>query len=147
MTAHGTRTLASVDREEMRRRVATARVGTLATIGLDGLPHVVPFVFALKGDTLYWAVDSKPKKGPELQRLRNIRRDPRVGVLVDTYSDDWTALWWVRVRGTARFVTGEERTRAVNALRGKYPQYRKQPLDDDVLAIDVEEWVGWQAKP
>jgi len=131
----------------MRRRVATARAGTLATVGTDGLPHLVPFVFALKGDVLYWAVDSKPKKSPELQRLRNIRRDPRVGVLIDTYADDWAALWWVRLTGRARVVTGDERERAVNALRGKYPQYREQPLDDAVVAIDIEGWAGWQATP
>lgn len=130
----------------MRRRVATSRSGTLATIRDDGTPHVVPFVFALKGDVLYWAVDRKPKRSKELQRLRNIRRDPRVGVLVDTYADDWSLLWWVRMGGTARVLTeGEERARAVNALRGKYPQYREQPLDDTVIAIDVEEWVGWSA--
>ena len=130
----------------MRRRVATSRSGTLATMGNDGRPHLVPFVFALKGDTLYWAVDQKPKRSPELQRLRNIRRDPRVGVLVDTYADDWSLLWWVRMNGTARIVTeGDEQARAVNALRGKYPQYREQPLDDTVVAIDVEEWAGWSA--
>ena len=130
----------------MRRRVATSRSGTLATIGDDGMPHLVPFVFALKGDILYWAVDQKPKRSTELQRLRNIRREPRVGVLVDTYADDWSLLWWVRMRGTARILSqGEERARAVNALRGKYPQYREQPLDDAVVAIDVEEWVGWSA--
>jgi len=115
-------------------------------MGNDGRPHLVPFVFALKGDTLYWAVDQKPKRSPELQRLRNIRRDPRVGVLVDTYADDWSLLWWVRMNGTARIVTeGDEQARAVNALRGKYPQYREQPLDDTVVAIDVEEWAGWSA--
>jgi PPOX class probable F420-dependent enzyme len=146
MAAHRTRTLAGVDPEEMRRRVATSRSGTLATMGPGGRPHIVPFVFALKGETLYWAVDQKPKRSPELQRLRNIRRDPRVGVLVDTYADDWSLLWWVRMNGTARILTeGDERARAVNALRGKYPQYREQPLDDTVVAIDVEEWAGWSA--
>ncbi|TML80539.1 MAG: TIGR03668 family PPOX class F420-dependent oxidoreductase [Actinobacteria bacterium] len=135
-----------MDTDEMRRRVATSRSGVLATTGGDGRPHLVPFVFALKGDTLYWAVDRKPKRSTDLQRLRNIRRDPRVGVLVDTYSDDWSHLWWVRMDGTARILTdGDERVRAVNALRGKFPQYREQPLDDAVVAIDVEEWVGWSA--
>ena len=130
----------------MRRRVAISRSGTLATIGDDDAPHLVPFVFALKGDILYWAVDLKPKRSTELQRLRNIRRDPRVAVLVDTYADDWSLLWWVRMRGTARILSdGAERARAVNALRGKYPQSREQPLDDSVIAIDVEEWVGWSA--
>jgi PPOX class probable F420-dependent enzyme len=148
MTAHGTRTLATVDPEEMRRRVATKRSGTLATIGPDGRPHLVPFVFALKGDVLYWAVDAKPKRSKELQRLRNISRDPRVSVLFDQYSDDWSELWWVRVSGTARILTdGDERARAVNALRGKFPQHREQPLDDAVVAIDVEEWTGWSATP
>ena len=130
----------------MRRRVANSRSGSLATVGPDGRPHIVPFVFALKGDTLYWAVDQKPKRSPELQRLRNIRRDPRVGVLVDTYADDWSLLWWVRMNGTARILTeGDERARAVKALRGKYAHYCEQPLDDDVIAIDVEEWAGWSA--
>jgi len=132
----------------MRRRVATSYSGTLSTIGPEGRPHVVPFVFALKGDTLYWAVDQKPKRTQELQRLRNIRSDPRVGVLVDTYNDDWSALWWVRMDGTARILSdADERARAVNALRGKYPQYRDQPLDGPVVAIDVQRWVGWSATP
>ena len=132
----------------MRRRVAISRVGTLATTGSDGRPHVVPFVFALKGDILYWTVDQKPKRSPDLQRLRNIRRDTRVAVLVDTYTEDWAHLWWVRMDGTARIVDdAEERARAINALRGKYAQYREQPLDGAVVAIDVERWVGWPATP
>lgn len=132
----------------MRRRVATSRSGALVTVGPKAKPHVVPFVFALKGDILYWAVDQKPKRTQELQRLRNIRDDPRVAVLVNTYGDDWSALWWVRMDGTARILDdGDERARAINALRGKYPQYREQPLDGTVVAIDVEEWVGWSATP
>jgi PPOX class probable F420-dependent enzyme len=108
----------------------------------------VPFVFALKGDILYWTVDQKPKRSPDLQRLRNIRRDARVAVLVDTYTEDWARLWWVRMDGTARIVDdAEERARAINALRGKYAQYREQPLDGAVVAIDVERWVGWPATP
>ena len=132
----------------MRRRVAISEVGTLATNGPDGRPHLVPFVFALKGDILYWTVDQKPKRHTHLQRLRNIRRDPRVAVLVDTYTEDWARLWWVRMDGTARIVDdAEERARAINALRGKYVQYREQPLDGAVVAIDVERWLGWPATP
>ena len=132
----------------MRARVATSKVGVLATNGPDGRPHVVPFVFALKGDTLYWTVDQKPKRSTDLQRLRNIQADPRVAVLCETYDDDWAHLWWVRMDGTARIVDDAgERARAVNALRGKYPQYREQPLDGTVVAIDVEGWVGWSATP
>jgi PPOX class probable F420-dependent enzyme len=133
--------------EEMRRRVATARAGHLATSGPEGRPHLVVFVFALKGDTLYSAVDQKPKQTTRLQRLRNIERDARVAVLVDRFDDDWSQLWWVRMDGTARILDegSEERHRALNALRGKYPQYRDQELDGPVIAVDVERWSGWEA--
>lgn len=131
----------------MRRRVATAHVAVLATTGPDGRPHLVPFVYALKGDTLYWTVDAKPKKDADLQRLRNIRSDPRVSVLTQDYSDAWDELWWVRMDGAARILDdSDERARAVNALRGKYPQYREQPLDGTVVGIDVERWTGWEAR-
>jgi len=134
-----------VDVEEMRRRVATARVARLATIAPHGEPHLVPFVFALKGDTLYSTVDDKPKRSKDLQRVRNIQHDARVCVLVDRFDDDWMQLWWVRMDGTARVIDGDERARAFNALRGKYPQYREQPLEGAVIAIDVERWTGWSA--
>ena len=64
-------------------------VGRLATIDPDGSPNVVPFVFALIGDTLYTTVDAKPKRTTKLQRLANIERDPRVTVLADHYDEDW----------------------------------------------------------
>ena len=82
--------------EEARRRFAGARVARLATISADGAPHLVPFVFAVAGDTVYSAVDAKPKRTTALKRLANIDRDPRVTLLADHYDDDWTALWWVR---------------------------------------------------
>ena len=53
-------------REIARRRVLAARVARLATIDPDGRPHVVPIVFVLDGETLYTAVDAKPKRSPRL---------------------------------------------------------------------------------
>ena len=114
--------------------------GNLGTLMKDGSPQVTPVWVDFDGQ--YVRFNSAKGRVKD----KNIRRDPRVGVLVDTYVDDWSLLWWVRMRGTARILTeGDERERAVNALRGKYPQYREQPLDDAVVAIDVEEWVGWSA--
>jgi len=51
-----------------RERFATARVARLATTGPDG-PHVVPIVFALSGDTIFHAVDHKPKRTTALKRI------------------------------------------------------------------------------
>ena len=53
---------------------------------------------------LYTVVDEKPKRTHRLQRLRNIEANPRVEVVIDEYDEDWSRLWWVRLRGSARIV-------------------------------------------
>ena len=131
---------------EARRRVEQARVARLATVDARGRPHVVPICFVLAGDVLYSAVDRKPKRSPRLKRLDNIRANPNVTVLVDHYEEDWSRLWWVRLRGRGRVLeAGEERERALALLADKYPQYRAQPPADAVIAIDLNDWQGWHA--
>ena len=89
---------------ELRRRFASSPVARLSTVRPDGGPHVVPIVFALVGDTVFSAVDAKPKRSTDLQRLANVRADARCALLVDHYDDDWRRLWWVRADGTAEVV-------------------------------------------
>ena len=130
--------------DQLRERLAGEPVGRLATIDPDGSPNVVPFVFALAGDTLYTAVDAKPKRTQKLQRLANLERDPRCTVLVDHYDEDWNRLWWVRVRGRGRMANDEaERARAIEALKAKYTQYADLDPGEIVIAIDAETWSGW----
>ena len=126
--------------------MAEARVARLATVDADGRPHLVPIAFALDGETLYSAVDAKPKRSRTLWRIENARRRPDVTVLVDHYDDDWTRLWWVRLRGRARVLEGgEEAARALALLTAKYEQYREAAPGLPVLAVDVDEWRGWDA--
>jgi PPOX class probable F420-dependent enzyme len=132
--------------EEARRRFAAASVARLATVDARGHPHLVPIVFALARETLYSVVDAKPKRTTELRRLRNVRSDPRVSVLVDHYEDaDWSALWWVRAEGIARVLdpVEPEARDAVQLLARRYPQQRPT---GPVLAIDVERWSSWSAR-
>lgn len=134
----------------MRHRVAAARVARLATLGTAGAPQLVPFCFVLEagGDTLYSAVDDKPKRTRRLQRMRNAARDPRVSVLVDHYEDDWSRLWWARLDGRAReLAAGAEAERALDLLAGKYPQYREHRPAGPVLRVDVDRWTCWEAAP
>ncbi len=132
--------------DELRDRVTEARVARLATIDPEGRPHLVPVCFALDGDTVYSAVDQKPKRSQELQRLRNIRANPAIALIVDHYDEDWTQLWWVRLRGQAAVLEpGPERERALALLADKYEQYRADPPRGDVLAVRVEEWRSWSA--
>ncbi|HZT45980.1 MAG TPA: TIGR03668 family PPOX class F420-dependent oxidoreductase [Gaiellaceae bacterium] len=121
-----------------------ARVARLATVGRDGRPHVVPICFVVDGDTLYTAVDEKPKRTRRLKRLENVDASPQVEVLIDHYEDDWSKLWWVRLRGRARIV---EDRRAVELLAAKYPQYRDRPPPGPVIAIEIEERSEWTSSP
>jgi PPOX class probable F420-dependent enzyme len=132
---------------ELRSRVAAAPVARLATVDPDGRTHLVPIVFVLVDDTLYSAVDAKPKRSRTLRRIENARERPDVTVLVDHYEDDWTRLWWARLRGRARVLDGgEEAGRALAALRAKYEQYREAPPGLPVLAVDVDQWRAWSAE-
>jgi PPOX class probable F420-dependent enzyme len=128
-------------------RLTTARVARLATTDPDGRPHLVPIVFALDGDTLYSAVDRKPKRSQKLRRIENARASADVTLLVDHYEEDWGRLWWIRLRGRARVLDdGDERDHALALLREKYPQYSSEPPDGPVLAVDVTEVRDWSAR-
>lgn len=127
-------------------RFAAAPAAVLATIGADGAPHLVPVVFAVHGDVVYTAVDAKRKSTRRLRRLANIEADPRVTLLVDHYTDDWTQLWWVRADGVATVhPSGEEMAAGYSLLRAKYPQYERIALDGPVVTVAVHRWTSWQA--
>jgi PPOX class probable F420-dependent enzyme len=122
---------------------AAARVARLATVGPDGSPHVVPICFALEGDTLYTAVDEKPKRTRRLRRLANIEANPHVEVVIDHYEEDWSKLWWVRLRGRGRTV--EQHGRALELLCAKYRQYRADPPPGPFIVVEIEERREWAA--
>jgi PPOX class probable F420-dependent enzyme len=141
-----------LDAGAARQRFARARVARLATAGLDGQPHLVPFTFALdrhpgQEDRIYSAVDAKPKSSTDLRRLRNIRANPRVAVLADHYEDDWDGLWWVRADGQAAILDDPATmASALALLAGRYPQYREHPPGGPVISIHVDRWTGWTAR-
>ena len=132
-----------------KARFTQSPVARLATITPDGLPHLVPVVFAVAQDpdgreVVYTAVDAKPKTTRRLRRLANIENNPHVSLLVDHYADDWTQLWWVRVDGAATIHTdGAAVESAYRLLRAKYPQYQSVPLDGPAIAIVVRRWSSW----
>lgn len=134
---------------EQERYVRCARVARLATADERGRPHIVPICFAYEQGIFHTAIDLKPKASPpsRLRRVRNISQNPRVALLIDHYEEEWNNLSYVLVRATASVVeNGEERRRAVRALRAKYEQYRTL-LGDDALVIRlmpvrVSAWSG-----
>ena len=134
--------------DEARARFAGAPVARLGTADARGRPHVVVVTFAVDGDTVYTAVDQKPKSGTNLKRLRNVAENPQVTMLADEYSDDWNRLWWARADGRAVVLAGpREMAGPLRLLAGRYWQYREAPPTGPVLAVTVERWSGWAAAP
>lgn len=123
--------------EEERQYVERARVGRLATADAEARPRAVPVCFAFVDDHIVTPIDEKPQRvaPDELRRSRDIRENPRVTLLVDHYSDDWSQLGWVQVRGTATHCTPTDEHHALGtkALRQKYDQYADHELAERPL--------------
>jgi PPOX class probable F420-dependent enzyme len=130
-----------------RDLIVRSRVGRLATIAYDGRPHLVPVCYAFHEGRFFVAVDEKPKRGGELARVRDIKRDPRVTLLMDHYADDWEQLAWVRIDGLAAvFPRGEVEPEGLAALRARYPQYEAMALEGlPLIVVGPERHVSWRA--
>jgi PPOX class probable F420-dependent enzyme len=132
---------------DWRARFAAARVARLATASAGGVPHVVPVTFAVRDDAIVTAVDAKPKRTRALKRVANIRANPRVSLLVDEYSDDWSRLWWARADGVASVLDGGDlHDRMLRLLAERYEQYRSSQPAGPVIVVAVERWSGWSAQ-
>jgi PPOX class probable F420-dependent enzyme len=134
---------------EARDLLASVPVARLATCDSDGQPHLVPITFAVGDDAVVTAVDHKPKRTMRLRRLANIAANPRVSVLADHYSEDWSQLWWVRADGTARVVEpgAPEHAGVVAMLVRRYDQYRERSPEGPAIVISVSRWSGWRSTP
>jgi len=133
-----------------RALLGSARVAHLATADQYARPHVVPIVFVLDDDHLYFPLDRKPKREDDwhmLRRVRNIETNGRVSIVVDHYDEDWTKLAWVLLEGVATILeTGDERDVAAATLERKYDQYRNGGLTDrPVVRVQIERAVQWSA--
>src|SRR5215207_2477846 len=118
------------------------RVCRLATADGRGTPSVVPVVyatFALDDEpVIAIAIDEKPKGNPRtLRRVRNIVERPEVALVVDEYHENWDALAWVLVRGSASLIEPDDvdHAEALAALRQKYPQYTRMRLEERPVIV------------
>jgi hypothetical protein len=88
---------------------------------------------------------SRRKSLPE----RDIRAMPQVALLIDEYYEEWTKLWFILVRGTAKLLpksAAKERARVIRQLRKKYAQYatrRLLPDDAAIIRITPERIAFW----
>jgi len=136
--------------ESTREFIRDHRVARLATVGVDGQPAVVPICYVLEAECIYTPIDEKPKSvtASKLKRVRNIKANPRVALVIDDYSEDWSKLIYVLVSGIAEIISpgsaDPEHARAVELLREKYPQYRSMGIDERpiirITATRIKRW-------
>ena len=89
------------------QRLQSNRIAWLTTVGGDGRPYTVPVGFVWEGQTLL--IFSQPKK----QKLRNIRKNPRVTLALDETERGQDV---VIVEGTAELIDDPQ-------IRMKMPAY------------------------
>ena len=88
------------------------RTAKVATTMADGRPHVMPVWFVLDGDAIVFTTGEHTVKG------RNLRRDPRVALLVD---DERPPFAYVHVRGRAALHDDlDELRRFATAIGARY---------------------------
>ena len=104
----------SLDAPGVQRFLATREVVVLATLGLDGAPLAMPMWFLHDPATLTMiSVEGT-------QKVRNLRRDPRVCVVAESVTDTG-AICGVTVQGRAEFLAdGPERRALVARFLAKY---------------------------
>lgn len=129
-------------------RFAEEPVATLGTITEARRPHLVPITFALVQEGIVTMVDHKPKTSDNLTRLRNIASNGSASVMAHHYSDDWKELWWIRIDGEARVVTGGPQwLSARTALINKYPQYVDRTPEGPAIIVEIATLRSWASTP
>jgi PPOX class probable F420-dependent enzyme len=139
---------------EQRAFADAQRVGRLATVNADGSPAVVPVCFAVidldSGPAVVTPLDDKPKQesGRNLARVRNIIERGAATLLLDEYSEAWSRLAWLTLKGQGRLIEPGEpgHSEAIAALRVRYPRYREMGIDrNPVIAVEslrANDWSG-----
>ena len=109
----------------------------LATASGDGRPHVVPVIYALDGGDIVVAVDYGTKK------LRNLRENRRVALVVDTYRPNRGLM----VEGDCKiFERGKEYLRLLQILFDRFEFYKRDPWgegESPILKIHPTKCVMW----
>lgn len=122
-------------------------LGHLSYLDDRDRPRVLPVTFALAGDSLWTAIDQKPKR-KHPARVRYLRRRPDAALCADHYEDDWSRLAWVQVIGSVDVVeadAGDAERSGFDALCCKYLPYAEDPPEGPLIRLRPERVVYWRA--
>ena len=132
--------------EQLSKKVAAfvqwERVCRVATSGASGTPHVVPVCHALAGGKIYFG------SGDDARKVKHIRENPQVTVVIDAYSDTWSLLRGVMIQGRARIIErGPRFRRGRDLLYRKFLQYPREaalsPSDSVIVEVTPTHVFSW----
>lgn len=108
----------------------------------------MPVCYVYHEDAIYSPLDEKPKavQYRELKRVRNILENGHAALIVDAYSEEWSELGYLQVRGRADLMEPdtEGHESAIAALREKYPQYRAMALESrPLIRVTPQHVASW----
>jgi nitroimidazol reductase NimA-like FMN-containing flavoprotein (pyridoxamine 5'-phosphate oxidase superfamily) len=120
----------------------TASKASLSTVDQDGFPHVVAMGFLAKDGVIYMTSYGKA------QKVLNIRRNPKVGVMIET-GTTYAEYRGVMIRGYCEIIEETERVAAI--MRESTARHSSVPRDDAVsrapkrviLKITPEKVATW----
>lgn len=118
------------------------RVCRVATVDRTGTPHLTPVCQVVTGGKIYFAIEYDGKKAA------NLRRNPRLAVLTDLYTEDWPRLVGVMIQGRAKLIERGPRFRKIRTLLyQKYPQYPQEAAlnegDSAIVEVTPERVASW----
>ena len=127
---------------EIKEIVSSEQRAVFTTADDEGRPHAVPVVFAPFNEHIVTPIDRKPKTTRALGRRKNIEKNPHVALLVDRWSEEWTELAWVMIRGTASVHPADRSTAEIEAIIARYPHYRDIIEGSEIIRI-VPRRISW----
>jgi nitroimidazol reductase NimA-like FMN-containing flavoprotein (pyridoxamine 5'-phosphate oxidase superfamily) len=93
----------------------------MATASKEGMPHVVPVIYALDGEDVVVAVDYGTKK------LANLRRNRKVALVVDEFKPNKGLM----IEGDCEILErGKEYLRLLKILFDKFEYYKNNPWSE-----------------
>lgn len=134
---------------KQREILESGRVARMATVDQAGKPHVIPVCYAYVSGLIYTPIDKKPKSVAvnTLVRIKNIRSNPHVSLIIDEYYEDWSRLYFLKISGLASLIQkGDEYENSLMSLCEKYSQYREMDLLNlglPLIKILPERIVSW----
>ena len=115
---------------EIRDFLARSRTATVASVGADGMPHLVAMWYGLIGDAVY--IETKAKS----QKAVNLGRDPRMVFMVEA-GTSYDSLRGVSFEGDAEIIEPTEGEEYWAAARSVYERYTGPYTDEARPLLDL----------